>query len=588
MLKVSIIIPVYNTEKYLTKCLDSVLGQTLKDIEVICVNDCSTDGSLTVLQEYAAKDSRVRIINFEENRGVSVARNVGINEAQGEYLGFIDSDDFIDLDFYEKLYNAALTERADCAKGNVFFFDEKQNISYLSSWYNNNEKIRNNPELFMYGFTSAIYKLDFIKENKIYFPENIKYFEDPYFSIKATMTLKKIAIENEAKYFYRKNEQSICSTIDNNERYKSILNSIKEIFLFLNSSEISEQHYNNVVDFLVSSFVDINKIQNLSSGEISTIIDGLFTIHKAYKYSNNKIFNAKLFSIINNYTEQIKILDDCSNIFRRECLEAKKTDNGDYKNEIFLISVVNNFSLYDVFFRKNPFVAMQSKIKLCPLDNVEKNLPISICYNKFIREFDYNRDAWCIFCHSDWEILQNIEETINTLDKGCLYGIVGAKSEFSGEKGYIKYIGYCRERQRNGSNIRTLDYPNDLNESVETVDCVALFVHSSLLQKYDLQFDENLYWDLYVEDFCIQAKKKYGVLTYPLNISSCHWSDAGYRELPSSYYKSLAYMNNKYPEDIFAGTCGWIGGKKIQKMSYKEMLLQKMRNSVKQASDKRG
>ena len=84
--------------------------QTLSDIEIICVNDCSTDNSFEILKEYASKDDRIKLIDFKENKGAAVARNTGIDEAKGEYIGFVDSDDFIDLDFYEKLYKEARSE----------------------------------------------------------------------------------------------------------------------------------------------------------------------------------------------------------------------------------------------------------------------------------------------------------------------------------------------------------------------------------------------------------------------------------------------------------------------------------------------
>lgn len=106
MPKISIIIPVYNTEKYLSRCLDSAINQTLKDIEIICVNDGSTDNSLDILKEYAAKDNRIKIIS-KGNEGAAITRNIGINVATGEYIGFIDSDDYVDLDYFEELYSNA-------------------------------------------------------------------------------------------------------------------------------------------------------------------------------------------------------------------------------------------------------------------------------------------------------------------------------------------------------------------------------------------------------------------------------------------------------------------------------------------------
>lgn len=114
MAKVSVIVPVYNTEKYLRCCMDSVIGQTLRDIEIVCVNDGSTDDSLAILQEYAAKDERIKIIN-QENKGLSAARNAGLKVATADYISFIDSDDFVHLTFLERLYNAIQDTNCDIA-----------------------------------------------------------------------------------------------------------------------------------------------------------------------------------------------------------------------------------------------------------------------------------------------------------------------------------------------------------------------------------------------------------------------------------------------------------------------------------------
>ena len=102
--KISVLIPVYNTEKYLKSCLDSVIKQSLKDIEIICVDDKSTDDTLKILKQYAAQDSRIKLVEQQKNGGLSNARNAGLEVACGAYIGFVDSDDYVDLEFYEKLY----------------------------------------------------------------------------------------------------------------------------------------------------------------------------------------------------------------------------------------------------------------------------------------------------------------------------------------------------------------------------------------------------------------------------------------------------------------------------------------------------
>ena len=103
MTKISIIIPVYNTEKYLRRCIESAINQTLKDIEIICIDDASTDNSLNILNEYATKDKRIKVIVFKKNNGVGRARNEALRIASGEFIGFIDSDDFVDEKYFEEL-----------------------------------------------------------------------------------------------------------------------------------------------------------------------------------------------------------------------------------------------------------------------------------------------------------------------------------------------------------------------------------------------------------------------------------------------------------------------------------------------------
>ena len=127
--KVSIIIPVYNVDRYLKECLDSLISQTLVDIEIICINDSSTDNSLSILNEYAQKDNRVKVCNNSENQGLSCTRNVGLGVAIGEYIGFVDSDDYVDKDFFEKLYISASSNDADATK----LVNGENSISSISS-----------------------------------------------------------------------------------------------------------------------------------------------------------------------------------------------------------------------------------------------------------------------------------------------------------------------------------------------------------------------------------------------------------------------------------------------------------------------
>ena len=127
--KVSVIIPVYNVEKYLRECLDSVVNQTLREIEIICVDDGSTDSSLDILKEYASKDNRITVIG-QQNLHAGVARNAGLAVARGEYLSFLDSDDFFELNMLAEMYNTAKKDGSDTVIcGNYVYNDTKKQIT---------------------------------------------------------------------------------------------------------------------------------------------------------------------------------------------------------------------------------------------------------------------------------------------------------------------------------------------------------------------------------------------------------------------------------------------------------------------------
>lgn len=252
MPKVSVIIPVYNTEKFLRKCLDSVCNQTLQDIEIICINDCSTDGALEILREYARKDKRIKLIELLENCGAAKARNIGIDIAEGEYLGFVDSDDFIDLKFYEKLYKKAKEVDADTTKGNIYNCNKNGQNPILTVFYNMNNKIRENKSYFYYGFTSAIYNKAFIGTHNIRFPDMISHFEDPYFSIQVAIHLTNVVFDDSAIYFYVKHENSACATSKTFSKVKDFVKAVYQIFNVLNKASISKDDYFIYLSFLYS------------------------------------------------------------------------------------------------------------------------------------------------------------------------------------------------------------------------------------------------------------------------------------------------------------------------------------------------
>ena len=217
---VSIIIPVYNTEKYLRQCLDSVINQIYKNIEIICVNDGSIDGSLKILKEYEDKYSNIKIINLEQNHGVSFARNKALSMIEGEYVCFIDSDDYIDKTFCEKLINK-FENNIDLVCGG----HGKLNLlgKIISKWYpqinKTNDIIK---DIFLLtkhrNVSQKMFKVNIIKKYNITFDESLHYMEDALFLMTYIQFCKKAAAVKEALYIVRINENSLCRNTEYKER----------------------------------------------------------------------------------------------------------------------------------------------------------------------------------------------------------------------------------------------------------------------------------------------------------------------------------------------------------------------------------
>lgn len=224
-IKVSVIVPVHNAEKYLAQCLDSLMKQTLQALEVILINDCSTDTSGEICEQYAAKDSRFIVVHNEQNIRQGLSRNKGIEMARGEYVGFVDADDWVDLDYYEKLYQAATSKKTDIAKTEYFMvYPDQANILQKKLNQNISHGLRQGLPLFLlfsYEHWTAIYRRKPLMEHHIRYPD-IRNAQDDVFLLYCTYYCKSIALISGTYYYYR---QHPASTIHTREQpyYDSIL-----------------------------------------------------------------------------------------------------------------------------------------------------------------------------------------------------------------------------------------------------------------------------------------------------------------------------------------------------------------------------
>ncbi|KAG4084006.1 nucleotide-diphospho-sugar transferase [Neocallimastix lanati (nom. inval.)] len=200
-IKISVVIPVYNTELYLERSIQSVLNQSLKEIEIICIDDSSTDNSLNILNEFKKKDSRIRIIHFEENKGPSISRNTGINISNGEFIGFLDSDDYVDEKFFENLYQ--YTKNYDVVVG-----------TFVRSINGSDKYIHHENFTNIEGFVcDSIFRRKFLDDNNIRFPTNKRFMEDKIFRKNCYYQHPKIykAPDEGIYYYYKQRMGSLCN-----------------------------------------------------------------------------------------------------------------------------------------------------------------------------------------------------------------------------------------------------------------------------------------------------------------------------------------------------------------------------------------
>ena len=262
MTKVSIIVPVYNTEKFLDTCLSSLVNQTLNDIEIICINDGSTDNSLDKINSYAQKDSRIKVIN-QENKKQGAARNSGLRAATGEYIGFVDSDDWVDLNYYERLYNTAKKYNSDIAlAANIRIGNgkTKKRLDITKEEVANTlqEKIDIGNQAKNPCPTNKIYRHSMLKDNNITWPEGV-YCEDKLFTIKAVYYANSIVTVPGVSYYYFRNPNSTVHTkskkhtTDKNQAKKDVLEFLRKQGAQIRDKEfwaVTEQHNLGAISLL--------------------------------------------------------------------------------------------------------------------------------------------------------------------------------------------------------------------------------------------------------------------------------------------------------------------------------------------------
>jgi glycosyltransferase involved in cell wall biosynthesis len=240
--KISIIVPIYNVEKYLRECIESIISQTYKNLEIILIDDGSPDNCGKICDEYARKDDRIKVIH-KENGGVSDARNCGLDNATGKYLAFVDPDDYVDNTYIEKLYNAIKENNVQMSQCSLLKVnDNKENLGMFG--YPSKEIKAGKDVLYDYYYAkqrfffsalvSKMYDINLFKD--IRFSKG-RIYEDDFVSYKIYYNIDKIAIFNEALYFYRIREGSIMHTKFSIKNYDDLINREEQLKFFKDNNE---------------------------------------------------------------------------------------------------------------------------------------------------------------------------------------------------------------------------------------------------------------------------------------------------------------------------------------------------------------
>ena len=339
--KITVIIPVYNAEKYLRQCLDSVVNQTLRDIQILCVNDGSTDGSLAILQEYAGRDSRIEIIDQPNSGCPGLARNAGLPHARGEYIQFLDNDDWIDPTLCEKAYYRLESTGADVV---FFFFDivgegkaRLSNKQHYSRYSVTDLSISEMIERLPHAPWNRVFRKSFLVDHDLRFPP-VKSNEDQYLHWAVLVHEPRVEIILEELYFHRYHQASFyhqageyllrifptfslikgyLRQMGRYEQYRALFLKKKFSSFSLSYSMIRKSNRSALVRTFQES-VDEDEMDFLrNSGEVPTHVRGIAMYHLL---GDRSLYWRNCWHLFNRYylRKVIKPIEHAMKIFRRK------------------------------------------------------------------------------------------------------------------------------------------------------------------------------------------------------------------------------------------------------------------------------
>lgn len=505
MPKVSIIVPTYNVEQYLVECMESIVNQTLKDIEIICVNDGSTDNSGEILDEYASKDKRIKVIH-KENGGYGKAMNVGLDNATGEYIGIVEPDDYVALDMYEKLYKTAKKENLNIVRCNSNIFvgsNEKKQFTLkkncLPSIYNKIFKPLDFPLIFRYANENqaGIYKREYLQKNDIKHNETPgASFQDIGFAFQIFSNSEEMFFLDEALYNLRRDNPNssvkdpakvMCAVYEfqfvekilkkqhlrkkyikvfNLKKFYSykftlsrIDNSFKEMFVKVFSKEYKNAYKNNELDKNLFTEKEWNEIMLIIKSPKFYCINYLNIPYK----SNNFVEN--IFSIKNEHIrKQHKIITILGLKFK-----IKRKQVGEYSFTEKIFSVKNRESRDSKWYKVICILGVKFKFKNKELTQRRQLQAIEQRINQVCNSQE----------HQFKQINNKLNSTTQNIDKQIKETNSNIKNSIQGLNSALEQSNVSMNNSIQNINSLLEQSEKNLNDSVENLSSLIESSNSS-------------------------------------------------------------------------------------------------------------
>lgn len=547
--KISILVPICNVEKYLDECLVSLTNQTMKDIEIICLDDGSTDNSLSIIKRYAKNDTRIVIIS-KENSGYGDTMNLGIKKARGEYIGIVESDDFVDLEMFQSLYDIVLKkDKPDIVKSNFYYYftdlTEQSSLwdtSIGEIWSNELSRVvhdhnvisniipenmngktvcpRNDYHSLFYvppSIWSAIYRADFLRNNDIQFlPSPGASYQDTGFAFKTILMADRVTLTDQAFLHYRQDNEK--SSVNNPGKVMCVVDEQRSIDQYIIDHQMDTLKVRKIVNFAKFSKYKWN-LKRLSlelAFQFLPVISNEFKEDRAKKNINWYLIDETdtriLNEIIDNpkmYTRRLKarakakvsVVIPVYNVedYIEKCIDSIINQT---MEEIEIICVDDgcqdrSIELIEKYWKSDPRITIIH----------ESNRGLAGARNYGMHS---SHAKYVMFCDSDDyyepKICQKMYEAINQNNTDL--AICGIKMSYS--SGYDKY-----RNDRLYYDLKFIgkhDITKDVLEMTDVSACNKIF-RQSFIKKYDLHFPEGLLYEDYyfTKSYMLLAKSIYFV-----------------------------------------------------------------------------